>query len=100
MSSLKLSIPHTLGQEDAAARVKNYFERLVAKKGDQVSNLQHTWVGDVLEASFSSMGFAVKGSVDVQPDAVVVNGTLPFAAMMFKGKIEQGIRDELSRVLS
>jgi hypothetical protein len=28
-----------------------------------------------------------------------MNASLPFAAMMFKGKIEQAIRDELTRLL-
>ncbi len=99
MPSLKVSVPHALGQEDAAARLKNYVERLVAKRGDQVSNLQHAWDGNQLQTSFSTMGFSVKGTVNVQPDAVVVDANIPFAAMMFKGKIEQGIRDELTRVL-
>jgi hypothetical protein len=35
----------------------------------------------------------------VEPNEVKINGALPFAAMMFKGKIEQSVREELEKAL-
>ena len=45
-------------------------------------------------------GFNIKGDLTVDPSEVKVVGSLPFAAMMFKGMIEQGVRDELVKVLA
>ena len=36
----------------------------------------------------------------VEDERVVVNGDLPFAAMMFKGKIEQALREQMTKVLA
>ncbi len=53
-----------------------------------------------MDYSFSTYGFNIKGDIDVEPDQVKVNGNLPFAAMMFKGKIEQTVREELEKLLA
>ncbi|MBI3837770.1 MAG: polyhydroxyalkanoic acid system family protein [Planctomycetia bacterium] len=42
----------------------------------------------------------IKGELTVDPNEVKINGVLPFAAMMFKGKIEQTVREELEKVLA
>ena len=36
----------------------------------------------------------------VEPNQVVLQGSLPFAAMMFKGKIEQTVKEELEKALA
>jgi hypothetical protein len=38
--------------------------------------------------------------VTVEPNEVKLHGVLPFAAMMFKGKIEQTVREELEKLLA
>ena len=99
MPSVSLSIPHGLTQEEATSRLKRYLERVKEKHADKVSNLEDEWLDNVLKCSFSTFGFNVKADMAVEPDKVAVTATVPFAAMMFKGKIEQGVRDELTRVL-
>jgi Putative polyhydroxyalkanoic acid system protein (PHA_gran_rgn) len=65
-----------------------------------MSNLEEQWDGNRLEYAFSTFGFNIKGDLNVEPGEVRVNGSLPFAAMMFKGKIEQSVREELEKVLA
>ena len=65
-----------------------------------MSNLEEQWVGNVLNYAFSTFGFNIKGNLTVEPEEVKVSGALPFAAMMFKGKIEQSVREELERRLA
>jgi hypothetical protein len=100
MPSLSLTVPHGLGQAEALTRLQGFLEKLKQRHQDKVSNLEEQWQDNRLDYSFSTYGFNIKGDLTVEPDKVQVNGALPFAAMMFKGKIEQTIRDELTRLLS
>jgi hypothetical protein len=101
MPNLALSLPNSLGQQQAAEKLKWFLSKLKERHQDKVSNLEETWVDDHhLNYSFSTYGFNIKGDMAVESDAVKLNANLPFAAMMFKGKIEQAIRDELTRLLS
>jgi Putative polyhydroxyalkanoic acid system protein (PHA_gran_rgn) len=100
MPSLSITVPHSLTGEEALARLKNFFEKLKAQHQDKMSNLEESWDGNKLAYAFSTFGFNIKGDLNVEPGEVKVNGSLPFAAMMFKGKIEQSVRDELERVLT
>src|SRR5262249_27415017 len=100
MPSLKLSFPHQLGQEEAVARLKNLLTRVKEKYQDQVSDLKEAWNGNTLTFSFSTYGFKVLGDVIVQPAEVQLDGQIPIAAMMFKGKIENALRDQLAKELA
>ena len=100
MPSLTISTPHALTTEEATARLKTFFEKLKARHQDKVSNLLEQWIDNKLEYSFSTYGFNIKGDLTVEPGEVKVNGSLPFAAMMFKGKIEQSVREELEKRLA
>jgi hypothetical protein len=100
MPSLTISVPHTLGAEEATTRLKNFFAKLKERYQDKMSNLEEQWSGNKLDYSFSTFGFNIKGDLNVEPGEVKVNGSLPFAAMMFKGKIEQSVREELEKLLA
>jgi hypothetical protein len=100
MPSLKLTFPHQLGQPEAVARLKNLLTRVKEKYQEQVSDLQEAWNGNMLNFSFSTYGFKVSGDVIVQPTEVQLDGQIPVAAMMFKGKIENAIRDQLAKELA
>jgi len=100
MPSLTISVPHTLTAEEATARLKSLFEKLKERHADKMSNLEESWDGNQLAYAFSTFGFNVSGNMNVEPNEVKVSGSLPFAAMMFKGKIEQSVREELEKVLA
>jgi Putative polyhydroxyalkanoic acid system protein (PHA_gran_rgn) len=100
MPSLSIATPHSLGMEVATERLKKFFEKLKARHQDKVSNLEEQWHDNRLDYSFSTYGFAIKGELTVEANEVKVNGSLPFAAMMFKGKIEQSVREELEKLLA
>jgi len=100
MPSLSITTAHALGTEEATARLKKFFGKLKERHQDKMSDLQEQWQDNRLEFGFSTYGFAIKGDLVVDPNEVRINGSLPFAAMMFKGKIEQGVRDELEKLLA
>ena len=100
MPGFNIGVPHVLGQEEAANRLKGFFEKVREKYQSQVSDLEETWDDNKLTFSFKTYGFAIKGQGAVLPDQVNLVGDLPFAAVAFKGKIEQSIREELVKELS
>ena len=99
MPSLTLTFPHQLGQPEAVARLKNLLTRVKEKYQDQVSDLKESWNENTLTFGFSTYGFKVTGDVVVEPSEVRLDGQIPFAAMMFKGKIENALRDIMEKEL-
>lgn len=99
MPKLSISIPHALGREAAGQRLKGFMERLKEEHKDKVGNLQEEWSENSLKYSFTTFGFKISGVGTVEESEVKMDIDLPFAAMMFKGKIESEIRETLARVL-
>lgn len=99
MPKIKIEVPHQLTREDAKSRLEKKAEFLEGRFGEQVKDMTQSWVGNVLNFGFKTMGLRFDGTVDVEDNRVVVNGDVPFAAMMFKGKIESEIREQLEHVL-
>jgi len=101
MPGFKVEVPHSLGQEEAANRVKSLLEQLRGQFEGQIKDMQQTWTDeDVMQFSFKTAGLVIKGEMDVQPNSVLVHGDLPFAAMLFKGRIESSIKQELEKCLN
>ena len=99
MPKFHLEVPHNVSAEEGKSRLERFIESLQAKFGDKVSDLSQAWNGNTLSFSFKSFGFKVAGAIDSLEKKLDVNGDLPFAAMMFKGKIETEIREQLSRLM-
>ncbi len=100
MPSLTLTVPHQLGQQAAIDRIKPVLASLQERYQSQIKDLEQSWAGNVLNFVFRTMGMNIKGEMSVDDDQVKVDGTIPMAALMFKGKIEQTLRDELTKLLS
>src|ERR1700684_3105240 len=100
MPALSLKIPNPLGQEAGAERLKSFLAKLKEHYQDKVSNLEEEWPDENhLKYRFKTFGFDIQGDAKIEPQAIQLNVTLPFTAMMFKGKIEQTLRDELTKLL-
>ena len=99
MPKLSIAVPHQLDAEDVKHRLVGLMAKIKERHSDKFSNLQEEWGDKSGTFSFSTFGFSVKGTVTAEPDKVQLDADLPFAAMMFKGKIEQEVRDTLTRIL-
>jgi hypothetical protein len=96
MPRLSLTIPHTLGREEATRRIKEQLP----KARELASDLEEHWQDHTLTFSFKAMGFKVSGTLVVEDSAVQLELDLPLAAMMFKGMIEQRARQEIAGILA
>lgn len=99
MPSFGTTVPHTLGQELAMAKLKTLMEQTIQEHGDKVSNLRGDWVESLLSFGFTVYGMAVSGTMAVGPSDVKIEGKLPLAAAFFRGQVEKTLRSELQKLL-
>jgi hypothetical protein len=100
MPSFNTEVEHQLGQEEATQRLKNLLEQVREQYSDFVTELHGDWADNVLTFSLITYGFKIDGTLTVEDKLARLNGQLPFAATIFRGKIEQSITSELRRELS
>ena len=100
MPKLSITVPHSLGQDNATERLKERFATARGDYEEHVSNLEEHWDGNTLSFRFTTFGANVKGTVTVEPSQVNVHANLPLMAAMFKGTIETQIRDRFAKLLA
>ncbi len=100
MPSFSTEVPHHMGKSAAKARLESFLSTIEKKYKGQIGQLQGDWLDDVLKFSFSTFGIKIDGRLTVEEDKIVLDGELPFSAMMFKGKISQGIKDAIEKELA
>jgi hypothetical protein len=72
---------------------------LIQQYGDRLSKPSAVWGGDVLDFSFEARGFAIKGTLRVTDDEVILDARLPLLARPFEGTIRSAVERELDRIL-
>ena len=100
MPSFQVEVPHQLGQQPAIDRLKTFVEKVQERYKDQVSKVDGQWVANALNFALTTYGFNISGSLTVEDNSVLLQGQLPFAALPFRGKIEQTIAGELQKQLA
>lgn len=100
MPKFNASVPHGLGKQVARTALDSLLTKVTQKYGDQVTGLEQNWVGDTLNFAFTTYGFKISGNLEVDDTLVKLQGDLPFAAAMFKGKIESSIQTEIEKALA
>jgi hypothetical protein len=100
MPSFQTEVPHTLGQQAARERLDGFLQKIGQKYKGQISHMDGSWQDNVLNFGFSTFGIKISGKMAVEEDKVVMDGELPFSAMMFKNKIVTGIQEALEKALA
>lgn len=100
MPSFSTEVAHDLGREAATDRLKLFLDKVRERYKDQVASLSGEWQGSVLNFSLTTYGINVSGTLTVEDRVARLEGTLPFAAMPFRGKIQESIASELQRELA
>ena len=100
MPGFRTEVPHTLSKDDATEKLKAFIDRVRERYKDQVSAIDGSWEENKLDFSLTTYGFTISGVLTVEDKIAVLEGKLPFAAVAFRGKIEQGIKSELEKALA
>jgi hypothetical protein len=99
MPKFHVTVPHPLSQEDAVRKLNGFVDLLRRRYKDQLSGLEESWDNNILSFGFKTYGIQVGGKITVNDHSLDLDGDLPFSAIMFKGKIESTIRDELTKLM-
>ena len=89
MPTLRASIPHNLGADEAKKRISNLVTDSKTRFSHLATDVQERWDGSVGHFSMKAMGLLVSGTLHVEPSVVNVEIDLPFAALPFRSRIEQ-----------
>ena len=95
-----MSIPHKLTKEEAQRRIQELLPKMKSDFAGQVKDLREEWNGNKGKFSFTAMGFSVSGTLTVNDSTVDLDGDLPFAALLFKGKIKSVIEEKAQQILA
>ena len=99
MPKIELNIPHELSQSEALTRIQNFLPQLKEQHSDKIKDLEESWNGNTGEFKFTLSVFKVSGALQVYDNFVLITGELPFAALLFKGQIENIIREKAMELL-
>jgi hypothetical protein len=100
MPSIKLSVPHKLGADEAKRRITQLIGEARGQFGHSVSDVKESWVDNRGTFSFRAMGFSVSGNLQVEPATVEMDINLPFAALPLKGRIENELSSKAKTLLA
>ena len=100
MPTFSTEVPHQLG----TATSHGTPQAVRGASAGAVQGLRHRPARELddnlLTFSFKTYGFKIDGTLTVDETAARLSGNLPFAALAFRGKIEQSIASELRRELA
>lgn len=103
MPKFNFSVPHDKTRDEVKVALKNYMEKSREFYAKQLNDMTEDWsawdTDNRYGFAFSTFGFNIKGAMTVDDKQVGVEGDLPFAAMMFKGKVEESFRNMVDRAL-
>ena len=97
MPQVSVAVSHALDPEEVIARARPVIEKTV--KDFEGRDVEVRWQDRSADFSFKSMAFTIKGQLTVDESQVALDVELPFAAMMFKDKVEKAVRKNLTRAL-
>lgn len=100
MPKFNVSVPHSLGKDDALERLQGFSGKLQEAYGDKIKDFEQSWEGERLVFGFKTLGFSISGGLEVEEDKVNVDGELPFAIAMAKGQLTSAIQDRLQKLLT
>jgi hypothetical protein len=89
---LVVSIPHTLGKQEAKRRLDSGIGRLRPELAAFVSALDYSWEGDRLNFSASAIWQTITGGIEVMDDAVRIEIDLPWMMRLLGETIMKQVR--------
>jgi len=89
-----VSVPHSLGREEAVRRLKAGFERAGSQFGGLLDISEQAWTGDRLTFRATALGQQASGLIDVGDADVRIEVTLPWLLAKIAEKLVPAIRRE------
>ena len=91
---------HNMTMDAAVQLTDQILPRFIEQAGDNVSNIQRQWDGNVLRFAFRTHGMNIKGTFLVTDDEIIIESELPFMARLFEERVRSAIEQQLDILLS
>jgi Putative polyhydroxyalkanoic acid system protein (PHA_gran_rgn) len=91
---LLVSLPHRLGKQEAALRLKAGLGNARSNYGQLLTIEEETWSGDSVQFRVRALGQIAHGKIDILDDHVLLEVTLPWLLAKFAEKLAPAIRKE------
>jgi hypothetical protein len=91
---LVVSIPHSLGREEAARRLKSGLRDVPAVFHDVLVVQENVWTGDQLQFRVKALGQAASGTIEVADDHVRLTVTLPWLLAQLAERLSPALRHQ------
>jgi hypothetical protein len=89
-----VSVPHRLGREEAARRIRTGFDRAGSQFAGILNISNQSWSGDRLTFAASALGQQAAGTIDVTETEVRIEVTLPWLLARIAERLAPAIRRE------
>ena len=100
MPTIEVRTDHQLPAAEAVEKLQLFGETLKQKHGGEVEIIKEQWHDQTLDFSLAAKGITIDGELVVDDDQALVRCRLPFAAMLFRGRIENDIQKTLRAALT
>jgi hypothetical protein len=91
---LVVSIPHSLGKEEAMRRLKTGLAQLKEKSGNQIAAIDTQWAENKASFSLALLGQRANGNLEVLEDSVRLEVVLPWFLQMIAEKAKALIQKQ------
>jgi hypothetical protein len=91
---LVVSIPHSLGKEEAIRRLKGGLTQLKERSGNQLAAVDTQWDDNKASFSLSLLGQSASGNLEVLEDSVRLEIVLPWFLQMIAEKAKALIQKQ------
>jgi len=89
-----VSIPHSLGRDEAMRRIKSGFATARTNYSAFLTIHEENWSGDRLAFNLSALGQSAVGFIDIADDRVRLEVALPWLLAVIADKFTPTIRKE------
>ena len=96
---MSISIPHSLTQEQARAKLQKGIADLRTQHAGKVGAIEEKWTDNRMDFAIDVMGQKLTGRVDVLSDAVKLDIDLPWLLSMLADKIKPQIEQQGRKML-
>lgn len=91
---LVVSIPHSLGREEAARRLKSGLREVPAAFHRVLVIEEDVWTGDQLRFRVKALGQTASGTIEVADDHVRLTVTLPWLLAQLAERLSPALRHQ------
>jgi hypothetical protein len=99
MNTVKISIPHQLGREEAKKRIQGHLGELRSQSAGLITQFDERWSGDAMEFTAAVVATPITGRLQVEDQVVRVEVDLPWLLAALANGVKQAIETNTRQLL-